>query len=163
MTDHVEVIRRAERAGFASVWVRDVPLLDPHFGDTGQVFDPWVYLGLLTAHTDAITLGTSSIVVPLRHPLHTAKAAASVDQLSGGRLLLGVATGDRPVEFPAFGMDAETRGERFRESLAFFHAVLEQRFPRIRSALGTMDGNTDLLPKPVYERIPVLMTGRGRQ
>jgi luciferase-type oxidoreductase len=163
MARHVELIQQAERAGFASVWVRDVPLLDPHFGDSGQVFDPWVYLGHLAARTQTVTLGTSSIVVPLRHPLDIAKASASIDQLTGGRLLLGVATGDRPVEFPAFGLDADTRAERFREALAYFHAVLENRFPRVRSGMGVMDGNTDLLPKPVYERIPVLMTGRGRQ
>jgi luciferase-type oxidoreductase len=163
MTGHVERIQQAERAGFASVWVRDVPLAVPSFGDSGQVFDPWVYLGLLAATTGTITLGTSSIVVPLRHPLDIAKASASIDQLTGGRLLLGVATGDRPVEFPAYGLDPETRAERFREALAYFHAVLENRFPRVRSTLGMMDGSTDLLPKPVYERIPVLMTGRGRQ
>ncbi|MFF7381849.1 TIGR03571 family LLM class oxidoreductase [Streptomyces griseoluteus] len=162
LAGHMERIQQAERAGFASVWVRDVPLLDPDFGDTGQVFDPWVYLGQLTARTTSLTLGTASIVLPLRHPLHTAKAAASVDQLSGGRLLLGVATGDRPVEFPAFGQDLEGRAARFRQSLAYFRAVLEHRFPRVDSPLGRMAG-TDLLPKPVYQRIPVLMTGHGRQ
>jgi luciferase-type oxidoreductase len=162
LAGHVEVIQRAEQAGFASVWVRDVPLLDPNFGDTGQVFDPWVYLGHLAALTEQITLGTSSIVLPLHHPLDVAKAAASVDQLTGGRLLLGVATGDRLVEFPAYGVNAEARGERFREALEYFHTVLENRFPTVSSPLGRMHG-TDLLPKPVYERIPVLMTGRGRQ
>jgi luciferase-type oxidoreductase len=163
MADHTERVRQAEHVGFASVWVRDVPLADPHFGDAGQVFDPWVYLGYLAAHTGSVTLGTASTVVPLRHPLHTAKGAASVDQLTGGRMLLGVATGDRPVEFPAFGLDAEARGERFRDALAYFHAALENHFPVVRSPLGTMDGTTDLIPKPVYDRIPVLMTGRGRQ
>jgi luciferase-type oxidoreductase len=162
MVGHVEVIQQAERAGFASAWVRDVPLLDPHFGDTGQVFAPWAYLGYLTAQTTSITLGTASIVLPLRHPLDIAKAAASIDQLSGGRLLLGVATGDRPVEFPAYGIDFETRAERFRASLDYLHTVLENHFPDVRSPLGQMSG-TDLIPKPVYERVPVLMTGRGRQ
>ncbi len=162
LAGHIERIQQAERAGFASVWVRDVPLLDPSFGDAGQVFDPWVYLGQLSARTTSITLGTASIVMPLRHPLHTAKAAASVDQLSGGRLLLGVATGDRPVEFPAFGQDLAGRAERFRQSLEYFRAVLEHRFPHVESPLGRMRG-TDLLPKPVYRRIPVLMTGHGRQ
>ncbi|MYS23909.1 TIGR03571 family LLM class oxidoreductase [Streptomyces sp. SID4948] len=162
LTRHTEMVQRAERAGFASVWVRDVPLLDPQFGDAGQVLDPWVYLGHLAAGTSAVTLGTASAVLPLRHPLHTAKAAASVDQLSGGRLLLGVATGDRPVEFPAFGQDIEARAETFRQSLAYFRAALETRFPDIDSPLGRMQG-TDLLPKPVHGRIPVLMTGRGRQ
>jgi luciferase-type oxidoreductase len=163
MADHLARIQQAERAGFASVWVRDVPLLDPHFGDAGQVFDPWVYLGLLAGQTESITVGTASTVVPLRHPLDLAKAAASVDQLTGGRLLLGVATGDRPVEFPAYGLDPELRAERFREAIAYLRGALEHRFPRIRSPLGLMDGSTDLLPKPVYARVPLLMTGRGRQ
>ncbi|WP_234815094.1 LLM class flavin-dependent oxidoreductase, partial [Noviherbaspirillum denitrificans] len=88
--------RRAEELGFAALWFRDVPLRDPSFGDIGQVFDPWVYLGWIAAQTREIALATGSIVLPLRHPLHTAKAAASVDQLSGGRLVLGLASGDRP-------------------------------------------------------------------
>ncbi|MGV9868438.1 LLM class oxidoreductase [Rhodococcus koreensis] len=162
LSDHAGLVQRAERAGFASVWVRDVPLLDPSFGDTGQVFDTWVYLGYLAAHTERISLGTSSVVLPLRHPLDTAKAATSLDHLSGGRMLLGLATGDRPVEFPAFGVDFERRGERFRRSLAYLRTVTERRFPRVSSPLGEMAG-TDLLPKPVHGRLPVFMTGRGQQ
>lgn len=69
-----------------------------------------------------------AIVVPIRHPLHLAKAAASIDQLSGGRLILGVATGDRPVEFPAFGIDPETRGERLREFLEVYRQALSHSF-----------------------------------
>lgn len=116
MRDHLARIRQAERLGFAALWVRDVPLYDPSFGDVGQIYDPWVYLGYMARHTRNIALATGSIVVPLRHPLHVAKAAASIDQLSGGRLVLGVASGDRAVEFPAFGLLAEARGERFRDS-----------------------------------------------
>ncbi|PZH01135.1 LLM class flavin-dependent oxidoreductase [Streptomyces sp. NTH33] len=162
LADHVGLIQQAERAGFASVWVRDVPLLDPTFGDTGQVFDTWAYLGHLAATTERISLGTSSVVLPLHHPLDTAKAASSIDHLSGGRFLLGVATGDRPVEFPAYGVDYESRGERFRDSVAYLRTVTENRFPTVSSPLGTMQG-TDLLPKPTHGRLPVFMTGRGRQ
>jgi alkanesulfonate monooxygenase SsuD/methylene tetrahydromethanopterin reductase-like flavin-dependent oxidoreductase (luciferase family) len=64
-------------------------LRDPGFGAVGQVFDPFVYLGHLAAHTRTITLGTAAIILSLRHPLHTAKAAASIDHLSHGRLILG--------------------------------------------------------------------------
>jgi luciferase-type oxidoreductase len=96
--------RRAEELGFAALWFRDVPLRDPNFGDIGQVYDPWVYLGWIAAQTRTIALATGSIVLPLRHPLHTAKAAASIDQLTRGRFVLGVASGDRPIEFPAFGL-----------------------------------------------------------
>ena len=70
-----------------------MPLRDPSFGDIGQVYDPWVYLGWIAAQTRTIALATGSIILPLRHPLHTAKASASIDQLSGGRFVLGVASG----------------------------------------------------------------------
>jgi luciferase-type oxidoreductase len=162
LQNHVGLIQQAENAGFATVWVRDVPLLDPHFGDAAQVFDTWAYLGYLAASTKTIGLGTSSVVLPLRHPLDTAKAAASIDQLSGGRLLLGVATGDRAVEYPAYGADYEGRGERFREALSYLRQATESHFPTIASTLGTMSG-TDLLPKPSHSRLPVFMTGRGQQ
>ncbi|MDZ4872255.1 MAG: Alkanal monooxygenase alpha chain [Chroococcidiopsis cubana SAG 39.79] len=105
MQRQVALVKQAEQADFAAVWVRDVPLHDPNFGDVGQVFDPFVYLGYLAACTNKITLATGSAVFTLRHPLDLAKAAASIDQLSGGRLVLGVASGDRPVEFPAYGID----------------------------------------------------------
>jgi luciferase-type oxidoreductase, BA3436 family len=162
MSNHIELIQQAERAGFSTLWVRDVPLLDPSFGDTGQVFDTWTYLGYLAARTENIALGTASVVLPLRHPLDTAKAATSVDQLSDGRFLLGVATGDRAVEFPAYNIDYQTRGARFRDTLAYLRTATERRFPLISSSLGTMEG-TDLLPKPLHGRLPIFVTGRSQQ
>lgn len=162
MRNHLVLARRAEELGFAAFWVRDVPLYDPSFGDVGQIFDPWVYLGVLAAHTRTIALATGSIVLSLRHPLHVAKAAASVDQLTDGRLLLGVASGDRLVEFPAFGIDAEARGERFRESFALLRRAVEERFPDIDSSLGSVH-DADILPKPVAGTLPLLVTGSSRQ
>ncbi|MUG95169.1 LLM class flavin-dependent oxidoreductase [Scytonema sp. UIC 10036] len=90
MHNQVILAQRAEELGFATLWVRDVPLHDPSFGDVGQIFDSWVYLGYIAAHTHTITLATGSIIFPQRHPLHLAKAAASVDRLSGGRLVMGI-------------------------------------------------------------------------
>jgi luciferase-type oxidoreductase len=162
MKDQEHLARRAEDLGFAALWFRDVPLHDPSFGDAGQIFDPWVYLGYIAAQTRSIALATGSIVLPLRHPLHVAKAAASVDRLSGGRLVLGIASGDRPVEFPAFGQDLETRDERFREAFCYFKRALEESFPEIESSLGRMQG-VDLIPKPATGSIPVLVTGQSRQ
>ncbi len=133
MEGQVELAKRAEELGFAALWCRDVPLRDPNFGDVGQIYDPWVWLGYITAHTRDIALATGSIILPLRHPLHVAKAAASVDQLSGGRLILGVASGDRPIEIPAFGQDHATRGARFRDSYTYFRRALEEEFPVIVS------------------------------
>ena len=162
MRNHLVRARRAERLGFAALWVRDVPLYDPSFGDVGQIYDPWVYLGHLARHTRRIALATGSIVLPLRHPLHVAKAAASVDQLSGGRLVLGVASGDRPVEFPVFGLEAEARGERFHDSFILLRRVLQTQFPEIDSPLGSIH-DVDVLPKPVTGILPMLVTGSSRQ
>lgn len=162
MQRQVELAQSAERLGFAALWFRDVPLRDPDFGDVGQIYDPWVYLGFILAQTRDIALATGSIVLPLRHPLHIAKAAASVDRLSGGRLVMGIASGDRPAEYPAFGVEFATRGERFRDTLRYFRAATEAEFPIVETPLGRMDG-LDLLPKPSAGRIPVLVTGHSQQ
>jgi len=161
MADQVPLARRAEELGFGALWFRDVPLRDPSFGDVGQIFDPWVYLGFIAAQTQQIALATGAIVLPLRHPLHTAKAAASVDQVSGGRLLLGIASGDRPIEFPAFGVDAERRGELFREHVRVIRQVLEGSFEPVSSAFGAFHG-ADLVPKPAGW-MPLLVTGSSQQ
>lgn len=162
MAGQLELARRAEQGGFAALWVRDVPLRDPTFGDVGQVYDPWVWLGMVTCHTAEIAVATGAIVLPLRHPIDIAKAAASVDNLSDGRFVLGVASGDRPLEFPAYGKDFHQRGALFAESLSFARQLLEQQFPRIHSPLGVVQG-ADLLPKPRYGRIPIGVTGQSQQ
>ncbi|SAK74481.1 luciferase family protein [Caballeronia temeraria] len=162
MFDQVSLAQRVEKLGFSTLWFRDVPLRDPSFGDSGQVFDVWVYLGFMAAHTRSIALGTASVILPIRNPLHTAKAATSVDQLSGGRLLLGVASGDRPVEFPAFGVDPEQRGSLFREYLAVFRQVQLTSFVPLTWSGGKLEG-ADLIPKPTAAEIPYFVTGHSRQ
>jgi luciferase-type oxidoreductase len=91
-----------------------------------------------------------------------AKAAASVENLSDGRLVLGVASGDRPVEFPAYGRVFEQRGALFREALAYMRRALEESFPTIESPFGTLRG-ADLIPKPRYGHIPIGVTGNSQQ
>ena len=162
MTRHLERVRLADDLGFAALWLRDVPFNVPSFGDAGQVFDPFVYLGLLAGRTERIALGVASIVLPLRHPAHVAKAAASADVLSGGRLLLGVASGDRPEEYPAMGVPFEARGERFRESFAYI-ARMADRSPAFDNVYGSPGGGIDMLPKPAAGRLPLLVTGSSQQ
>ena len=162
MRDQEYLASRAEELGFAALWFRDVPLRDPNFGDIGQVYDPWVYLGWIAAQTRSIALATGSIILPVRHPLHTAKAAASIDQLTHGRFVLGVASGDRPIEFPAFGIDPDDRDILFRENLRVIRAVLANESPVVQSVYGTLFGTADLLPKP-RGRLPILVTGSSRQ
>ena len=65
MAGQVELARKAEADGFAALWTRDVPLRDPTFGEVGQIFDPWVWRGYVTAHTSTIALATGAIVLPI--------------------------------------------------------------------------------------------------
>ena len=162
MERQIDRVQLAERLGFSAVWLRDVPFNVPTFGDAGQLFDPFVYLGALAAFTSRIALGVASIVLPLRHPAHVAKAAASADQLSDGRLILGIASGDRAEEFPALGLSYANRGEAFRESYDYIRQVQATR-PRFNNAFGSVSDGMDMLPKPTGDRLPMLVTGSSQQ
>ncbi|WP_299951971.1 LLM class oxidoreductase [uncultured Ruegeria sp.] len=162
LSGHLEAAKKAEELGFAALWLRDVPFNVPNFGDPGQIFDPFVYLGALATATDRIALGTSSVILPIRHPAHVAKAATTADVLSGGRLLLGVASGDRPEEYPAMNQSYDDRGARFRDSIDYIRAV-GSNYPTHENAQGTLSGGIDLLPKPHGTRLPMLITGGSQQ
>lgn len=158
----VEAARAAEAGGFAALYARDIPLRVPSFGDVGQVFDPWTHLTYMAAHTSRIALGTAGIVLPVRHPLHVAKAAASLDRISGGRFLLGLASGDRPEEFRAFGLEQGERGERFRDNLRVLQHALATEMRGIRWPGGWMH-SADVVPKPTAASVPVIMIGSCQQ
>lgn len=78
--------------------------------------------------------------------MHSAKGVASVDQLSGNRLVLGIASGDLPVEFAAFGVDFEQRSALFRDNLRAVRAALGEAFTTLQSSYGTLAGTADLVP-----------------
>jgi luciferase-type oxidoreductase len=162
MRDQDRLAARAEALGFAALWFRDVPLRDPNFGDVGQIYDPWVYLGHVAALTRRLALVTGAVVLPLRHPLHVAKAAASVDRLSDGRFVLGVATGDRTTEALAFGVPLDARADRFRDHLATMRAAWAGRSAGfLPPDLG--EGGLELIPRPGSGELPVLVVGRSQQ
>ncbi|MFB6207481.1 MAG: TIGR03571 family LLM class oxidoreductase, partial [Haloglomus sp.] len=161
----VELAAHAEAVGFDGLWARDVPFRWPRFRDTGQTYDAFPWLSHVAAHTDDVALGTASVVLPLRHPAHVAKAAASVDRLSDGRLVLGVATGDRDPEYDAFGVDRDERGARFRESVRAMRALWRGEYPAVEfgGGRGDLSGDLDLVPKPTAGSLPLLPTGHCRQ
>ncbi len=157
-----ELATWADEGGFSALWTRDVPLQDPSFGDLGQVIDPFVWMGAMLPHVKRAAFATGSLILPLRHPIHVAKAAASLENLSGGRLVLGVASGDRPVEFPAFGQSHADRGEVFRDAFGYVRRLLDEDYPLIDSRLGTLRG-ANLQPKPLHGAIPIGVTGGSQQ
>ncbi|MCZ2496456.1 TIGR03571 family LLM class oxidoreductase [Xylophilus sp. Kf1] len=153
----------ADAAGFAALWARDVPVMVPQGSDNAAAAldDPFTWLAFMAAATTRIVIGTAAIVLPLRHPLHVAKAALSLDRLSGGRFVLGMGSGDRPSEFSAFGADLETRGETFRNRWALVRAALSPESPE-RSPLREATGGFELMAPPTA-RIPMVVVGSARQ
>ncbi|WP_440770861.1 LLM class oxidoreductase [Natronorubrum sp. DTA28] len=163
VTEEIRLAKHAEAVGFDGLWARDVPTYWPKFGDAGQTFDTWPWLSHVAAHTDEIALGTSSVVLTLRHPIHVAKSAATVDRLSDGRLVMGVASGDRDPEYPAFDVDREERGRAFRERYEAIRTVWREAYPTIEGEWGRLEGDLEVVPNPVEETIPLLPTGNSRQ
>ncbi|QIB52304.1 LLM class oxidoreductase [Pseudomonas sp. OIL-1] len=164
MEGHAALAKQADDSGFAAFWLRDVPFRDPAFGDVAQIYDPMVYAGWLAAVTQRIAIGTAGMILPLRDPIAVAKQALSVDQLSNGRFLLGVSTGDRPSEYPAFGIDFEQRAELFRDACSLIQVLAKDPFPVYQSShFGSLDGSLDLIPKAHGARLPMVAVGRCGQ
>jgi len=149
---HADLAQLADRLGFRALWVRDVPMYDPSFGDAAQVFEMFSYLGYLAGITRDILLGTAAAVLPIREPLLTLKSAATIQRLSGNRLLLGVASGDRPVEYPLFGRDFAERGNNFREQVALLRD----------GARASLPPGLDVLPR-MEAPLPLLVAGLAQQ
>lgn len=163
LEQQIKLATIAEKANFTSLMVRDIPLNDPSFGDVGQMYDPWIFLSHIAAHTKKIALGTASVITSFQHPLNLAKSAASLDKISGERLLFGLATGDRPIEFDAYGVDREKRAAYYQEAFYVMKEVWSKSFSSINTSRVNLTQGTDLLPKPVLGDIPVFVTGFSGQ
>src|SRR5699024_2995170 len=143
--------KMAENAGFAALFVRDIPLNDPFFGDAGQLYDPWIWLSYLSSQTTTIALGTASMITSFRHPLHMAKSAASVERVSQERVVLGLATGDRHSEFQSFGTKNEKRPKLSRAAFAVLRTVWKYSYPSLSTTSVSLPGETDIAPNPALK------------
>lgn len=161
MENQVKLAQQAEANGFDTLWVRDVPLYDPNFRDVGQIYDPWVYMSHIATLTNKIKIGSASMVLPLRHPIHFAKASASLDVLFPNRFHFGVASGDRVLEYPAFNKAYESRSMNFMRQVEMIRNIWQNDFPQYDNDLGKLSGEADILPKPNNRRIPMYITGHA--
>lgn len=133
-------------------------------GMRGQILDAFVYAGYLAGITRRITLGTAGTVLPSRDPVVVAKQAMSVDQLTAGRFVPGLSSGDRPSEYPAFGVDFESRGRCYREGFQLIRQLNEQWFPAMDGDhFGRLDGRLDMVSRPASGWMPIEAIGRARQ
>jgi probable F420-dependent oxidoreductase len=152
----VELARRAEDAGWDGFFVWDHLLVNPEW--TLEIADPWIALAAMAQATSRIRLGPMVAAPPRQRPWMLARATASLDQLSGGRLILGVGLGwPSEAEFGHFGdeVDVRRRAEMLDESLAILDG-LWRGMPFAFEGEHYRFGRATFLPRPVQEpRIPV--------
>ncbi len=131
----VGIAQHAEATGFESLWAGEhVVLPDPQVPPSpaapdARFLDPVVALTFLSAHTRRVRLGTGIIILPQRNPLVLAKELASLDVLSGGRLIFGIGAGYLEPEFRALGVPFKDRGARTDDYLAAMQAIWTQPKP----------------------------------
>jgi len=160
----VNVARAAERAGFESLWTGEhVVLPDPQAPPSPlpprtPMLDPAVALTFVAAHTRRIRLGTGIIILPQRNPVVLAKELASLDVLSGGRLLFGVGAGYLEAEFAALGAPFAERGARCDEYLDAIVALWTQPQPRFAGRFAAFSG-IDAQPRPAQQPHPPIHVG----
>jgi len=116
--------RKAEELGFDAIFVNDHIIVDESARSAPwtNCYDPFVALSYVAANTSRIRLGVSVLIVPYRNPIATAKALATIDRMSGGRLICGVGVGWNEAEFAALGVPFRERGARTDEYLRVWQA-----------------------------------------
>ena len=149
-TEGVEMAVRAEAAGFDSFWTTDFAL--------GGSPEPLNLLAAASQRTERILLGTAVVVLPYRHPLMLAKAVATVDALSKGRLILGLGVGSNKREFDALGLDIHERGKMADEKLTLLKRLLSEQTVTHRGEFHQMEG-VEVGPEPVQRPHPPIWTG----
>ncbi|MDQ0831639.1 putative F420-dependent oxidoreductase [Streptomyces achromogenes] len=159
--DLVEIARAADRAGFAYVAACDHVAIPRRLAEAMSTvwYDPVATLAHLAAVTTRVRLLSHVAVVGLRHPLVTAKQYATLDHLSGGRLVLGVGAGHVREEFEALGADFERRGTVLDETIDALRAALgPDEFPSHHGKTYDFEG-LGQRPRPAQARVPVWVGG----
>ena len=160
----VRVAQAAEAAGFESVWTGEhIVLPDPIVPGSPlppetPLLDTGVALTLIAAHTQALRIGSGIIVLPQRNPLVLAKELASIDVVSGGRLIVGVGAGYLEPEFEALGIPLRRRGQRMEDYIRALRAIWTGSPARHEGEFASFGGVT-AYPRPVQRPHPPIIIG----
>jgi probable F420-dependent oxidoreductase len=158
------VAEHAEAAGLESLWVSEhLVVTDPRVPPSPMdpedpIFDPVTALAFVAARTTTLRLGTGVVVLPLRNPLILAKELATLDVLSGGRVLFGIGVGYVEREFRALGVPFDRRGQRTDEYLDAMLAIWTQERPAFAGRLFAFDG-VQAHPRPAQRPHPPIVVG----
>ena len=170
----VQFARAAEAAGFESLWTVEHVVVPAGYesrypySDTGRmpgpddapIPDPLIWLAYVAAATTTIKLGTGVLILPQRNPVVLAKELATLDVLSGGRMLLGVGVGWLREEFDAIGVPFGERGARTDEHVAALRALWQQDTASFHGQFSHFD-DCIVSPRPVHGTIPVHVGGHS--
>jgi len=168
--DLSNLARSAEEAGFESVWIGEHVVMSaqeayPGAGTnrigpspTGTLPDPIEWLTYVAACTDRILLGTAILLLPLHHPAIMAKRLATLDQLSGGRLRIGIGVGWSEMEYATVGESFATRGRRCDEAISAMRALWRDQPATFEGEFFTFPP-VHSVPQPIHGAVPILVGG----
>ncbi|ACY97900.1 MULTISPECIES: TIGR03619 family F420-dependent LLM class oxidoreductase [Thermomonospora] len=160
--NQVRIARRAEELGYHSLWTLQRLLVpvggDPRAETYRNVGDPLVTLAYLAGLTSRIRLGVAVVNLPFYSPVLLAKQAATLDQVSGGRLELGLGLGWMPQEFTATGASMQRRGARAEEFLAALRSLWTEEISSYAGEFYTIPPSR-LEPKPLQRPAPPILLG----
>jgi probable F420-dependent oxidoreductase len=158
------VARAAEQAGFDSVWTGEhIVLADPQAPPSPMppdvpFVDSAVALAFVAGHTQSIKLATGIIILPQRNPVVLAKELASVDVVSGGRLICGFGIGSLAVEYAALGVPFDHKGKRAEEYVGAIKALWTMEMPEFHGRFVSFSG-VRAEPRPVQQPCPPIIFG----
>jgi probable F420-dependent oxidoreductase len=162
-----ELAAVADTLGYESLWIGEHVLVP--FGGTpdddrfnwkpdSRFVEPWMALAHLAAVTTRVRLGTCVSVIPLHHPVHLARAVATADVLSNGRLMVGVGVGAIEAEYHALNVDFHTRGARLDEMLEVMDVLFTHPQPEYHGRFYDFPPS-GFEPKPMQQPRPPLIVG----
>ncbi len=151
----------AQELGFDSLWFSDHVIIPNSHQGFGDVFyDPLITLSYVAAKTHSIRLGTSVIILPYRNPVVLAKMISTLDQLSAGRVILGVGAGWMEKEFEALGVPFNERGAITNEYIEVLKILWTEDEPKFKGKYYKFS-DLKFLPKPYQKPHPPIFVGGG--
>lgn len=172
----IELMQAGEAAGFESAWTVEHTVLPegyespyPYSAD-GKIAggandiplpDPLIWMAYVAAHTSSIKLGTGILILPQHNPVITAKQIATLDLMSGGRIIMGVGVGWLAEEFDALGVDFATRAARMDEYIAAMRILWSEDAPTFEGEFVRFKG-AYCRPQPVNGSVPIIIGGHSR-
>jgi probable F420-dependent oxidoreductase len=171
----VELVQAGEEAGFESAWTVEHTVLpagyeSPYpYSEDGKIAggnneiplpDPLIWMSYVAAHTEAIKLGTGILILPQHNPVITAKQVATLDLMSGGRVLLGIGVGWLKEEFEALGANFDDRAARTDEYVAAMRALWTEEAPTFKGEFVQFE---DAYCRPQPESsVPIIVGGHSK-